>query len=166
MVTAHTREQYRQIAPISYSVAWISQCTKSSAKSIPALNVSQYHLGRITFASKSAPRFATSAYATRPRNGFGNPKTRPSGEDMTGPQAIIGLMLHSGLKLGFSRIFMRSIESMNAANTPRTPPIKRSIGYAFFSVHDSTFFVLAFAIRVIIPDKNIRKEQLLPTRLL
>src|ERR1700678_4612350 len=117
-VIAQTPLQYGHNAPIRYNLWTISQCTTAAPIRIPAVNPSQYHWGRDTFATTSTPVTTTTVKPTMPSSGLGKPSTDACGVTITEPHETMGLMLQDGTYDGLSRILIFSTVSVIEANNP------------------------------------------------
>src|SRR5271163_5072486 len=123
IVIAQTTMQYGHNAPIRYRLWKISHCTNTAPIRIPAVNPTQYHWGRDTFATTSTPVTTTTVKPTMPSSGLGKPSTDACGVIITEPHETMGLMLQDGTYDGLSRILIFSTVSVIEANKPIAPAI-------------------------------------------
>src|ERR1700691_3876877 len=96
IVIAQTTMQYEHNAPIRYRLWKRPLCTNADAIRIPAVNPSQYHWGRDTFATTSTPVTTTTVKPTMPSSGLGKPSPDACGVTITEPHETMGLMLKAG----------------------------------------------------------------------
>src|SRR3954463_5494913 len=100
MTTVQTSMHQGQRVPSRKMLTLISQITKPSAPSIPALKSSQNHRENRAPARMQVPTAIGAGKPIRPSSGFGKPNTEPSGEDRLRPHCTSTLKLQFGTKFG------------------------------------------------------------------